>query len=98
MGIDAGPRRTQSSLYRNMTDLESVGLVQRVIGADDLTELASSDLELSSRPGTVPIRMVGVEGSVAVAHGADRTLGRHYVAVINVSQAIPSPAKEGPPQ
>lgn len=31
------PRLTQSSMYRNMTDLETVGVVQKVIGTDDRT-------------------------------------------------------------
>ena len=29
------PRLTLSSIYRNMTDLEAVGVVQKVVGADD---------------------------------------------------------------
>ena len=31
------PKLTVSSVYRNMTDLETVGVVQKVIGADDRT-------------------------------------------------------------
>lgn len=35
--LDMRPRLTQSSMYRNMTDLETVGVVQKVIGTDDRT-------------------------------------------------------------
>jgi Fur family transcriptional regulator, ferric uptake regulator len=41
--LEAGPRLTQSSLYRNMADLESVGIVQRVVGTDDLTRFELSE-------------------------------------------------------
>lgn len=37
------PRLTQSSLYRNMGDLESAGLVQRVVGTDDVTRFELSE-------------------------------------------------------
>ena len=33
--LELRPRLTQSSLYRNMADLESVGVVRRVAGVDD---------------------------------------------------------------
>ncbi len=35
--LEQRPKLTQSSMYRNMTDLETVGIVQKVIGADDRT-------------------------------------------------------------
>ncbi|WP_419930127.1 Fur family transcriptional regulator [Candidatus Poriferisocius sp.] len=35
--LELRPRLTQSSLYRNMADLESVGVVRRVAGVDDST-------------------------------------------------------------
>lgn len=35
--LELRPSLTQSSLYRNMADLESVGIVQRVAGVDDPT-------------------------------------------------------------
>lgn len=35
--IELRPKLTMSSLYRNMTDLEGVGVVQKVIGADEHT-------------------------------------------------------------
>ncbi|MCB0997999.1 MAG: transcriptional repressor [Acidimicrobiales bacterium] len=35
--LELRPRLTQSSMYRNMTDLEGVGVVQKVIGTDDRT-------------------------------------------------------------
>lgn len=33
--IELRPRLTMSSMYRNMNDLESVGVVQKVVGADE---------------------------------------------------------------
>lgn len=35
--LELRPRLTQSSMYRNMTDLEAIGVVQKLIGADDRT-------------------------------------------------------------
>lgn len=35
--VDLRPKLTLSSLYRNMTDLEAAGVVQKVIGTDDRT-------------------------------------------------------------
>ncbi|MBM3798556.1 MAG: transcriptional repressor [Actinobacteria bacterium] len=35
--LDRRPRLNQGSMYRNMTDLETAGVVQKVIGADDRT-------------------------------------------------------------
>lgn len=35
--LELRPRLTQSSVYRNMTDLEAVGVVQKVVGADERT-------------------------------------------------------------
>jgi Fe2+ or Zn2+ uptake regulation protein len=35
--VERRPRLNLGSLYRNMTDLEAVGVVQKVIGADDRT-------------------------------------------------------------
>lgn len=35
--VEQRPRLTLSSMYRNMTDLETAGVVQKVIGADDRT-------------------------------------------------------------
>jgi Fur family ferric uptake transcriptional regulator len=35
--LEMRPRLTQSSMYRNMTDLESAGVVQKVVGTDERT-------------------------------------------------------------
>ena len=35
--LELRPKLTQSSMYRNMTDLETLGVVQKVIGTDDRT-------------------------------------------------------------
>ena len=41
--LEFRPRLTQSSLYRNMADLESVGIVRRVVGIDDPTRYEFSE-------------------------------------------------------
>ncbi len=41
--LEFRPRLTQSSLYRNMADLESVGIVRRVVGVDDPTRYEFSE-------------------------------------------------------
>ncbi|MFV0524050.1 MAG: Fur family transcriptional regulator [Acidimicrobiales bacterium] len=41
--LNLEPRLTQSSLYRNMTDLEAVGIIQRVVGSDELTRYELSE-------------------------------------------------------
>ncbi len=41
--LELRPRLTQSSLYRNMADLESLGIVRRVVGVDDPTRYEFSE-------------------------------------------------------
>ena len=41
--LEMRPRLTQSSLYRNMADLEGVGIVRRVVGIDDPTRYELSE-------------------------------------------------------
>lgn len=41
--IELRPKLTMSSMYRNMTDLEAIGAVQKVIGADDRTRFELAD-------------------------------------------------------
>lgn len=41
--LEFRPRLTQSSLYRNMVDLESVGVVRRVVGINDVTRYEFSE-------------------------------------------------------
>ena len=41
--LEFRPRLTQSSLYRNMADLESVGIIRRVVGIDDPTRYELSE-------------------------------------------------------
>ena len=41
--LEMRPGLTQSSLYRNMADLESVGIVRRVVGANDPTRYEFSE-------------------------------------------------------
>lgn len=58
--VERRPRLTLSSIYRNMTDLEAAGIVQKVTGADDRTryELAEDLIghhhhSICTRCGTV---------------------------------------------
>ena len=41
--LELRPRLTRSSLYRNMADLESLGIVRRVVGVDDPTRYEFSE-------------------------------------------------------
>lgn len=66
--VELRPKLTQSSMYRNMTDLEMVGVVQKVIGTDDRTryELAEELIGhhhhvICTRCGTVDDFVVPVE-------------------------------------
>lgn len=47
------PRLRQSSVYRNLADLESVHLVRRVIGADELTRYEFSEDILGHHQGAL---------------------------------------------
>ena len=42
--LELRPKLTQSSMYRNMTDLETAGVVQKIVGTDERTrfELAET--------------------------------------------------------
>lgn len=41
--LELRPKLTQSSMYRNMADLESVGVVQKVVGADQRTRFEPAE-------------------------------------------------------
>lgn len=53
--LEAEPRLAQSSVYRNLADLESVRLVRRVIGSDDLTRYGFSEDILGHHHHTICI-------------------------------------------
>ncbi|MEA5558020.1 Fur family transcriptional regulator [Nodularia spumigena] len=71
--LEAGPRLTQSSLYRNMVDLESVGIVQRVVGTDDLTRFELSE-EIIGHHHHVICTTCGAVDDFVVPAPAERSL------------------------
>ncbi|WP_420437345.1 Fur family transcriptional regulator [Candidatus Poriferisocius sp.] len=71
--LEAGPRLTQSSLYRNMVDLESVGIVQRVVGTDDLTRYELSE-EIIGHHHHVVCTECGTVDDFVVPARAERSL------------------------
>jgi Fur family transcriptional regulator, ferric uptake regulator len=71
--LEAGPRLTQSSLYRNMVDLESVGIVQRVVGTDDLTRFELSE-EIIGHHHHVICTACGAVDDFVVPAPAERSL------------------------
>ena len=71
--LEAGPRLTQSSLYRNMVDLESVGIVQRVVGTDDLTRYELSE-EIIGHHHHVVCTECGAVDDFVVPSRAERSL------------------------
>lgn len=71
--LEAGPRLTQSSLYRNMIDLESVGIVQRVVGTDDLTRFELSEEIIGHHHHVICIECGAVDDFVVAAR-AERSL------------------------
>ncbi|MCY4423683.1 MAG: transcriptional repressor [Acidimicrobiaceae bacterium] len=65
--LEARPRLTQSSLYRNMADLESVGIVQRVVGTDDLTRYELSEAIIGHHHHVICTECGAVEDLVVAA-------------------------------
>lgn len=65
--LETRPQLTQSSLYRNMADLQSVGIVQRVVGADDLTRYELSEAIIGHHHHVICIECGAVEDLVVAA-------------------------------
>ncbi len=59
--LELHPRLTQSSLYRNMADLENVGIVRRVVGVDDLTRYEFSVDIIGHHHHTICTKCGGVD-------------------------------------
>ncbi len=68
------PSLTQSSLYRNMTDLESVGVVRRVAGVDDSTRYEFSVDIIGHHHHTICTVCGGVD-DFFMTPAAERSLG-----------------------
>jgi Fur family transcriptional regulator, ferric uptake regulator len=71
--LDLRPRLSQSSLYRNMADLESVGIVQRISGADDLTRYELSETIIGHHRHTICTECGAVDDFV-VSQRTERSL------------------------
>ena len=66
--LDSEPRLAQSSLYRNLADLESVEIVRRVVGADELTRYEFSEDILGRHHHTICTTCGVVDDFVLPAH------------------------------
>ena len=71
--LELGPRLTQSSLYRNMADLENVGVVRRVAGVDDPTRYEFSVDIIGHHHHTICTLCGGVDDFFMLA-AAERSL------------------------
>ncbi|MXV90202.1 MAG: hypothetical protein F4121_04990 [Acidimicrobiia bacterium] len=71
--LEMRPGLTQSSLYRNMADLESVGVVRRVVGASDPTRYEFSVDIIGHHHHTI-CAVCGVVDDFFMTAAAERTL------------------------
>jgi Fe2+ or Zn2+ uptake regulation protein len=71
--IELRPKLTLSSMYRNMTDLESVGVVQKVTGADDRTRFELAEQVIGHHHHSI-CTQCGAVGDFVVPARAERTL------------------------
>lgn len=71
--LDARPKLTQSSLYRNMTVLEQVGVVQRVTGTDERARFELAE-ELIGHHHHLVCRTCGRVDDFVVPDGAEAAL------------------------
>lgn len=65
--IERQPRLTLSSLYRNMTDLETAGVVQKVIGSDEHTRYELAEDLIGHHHHTICTRCGAVDDFVISA-------------------------------
>jgi Fe2+ or Zn2+ uptake regulation protein len=71
--VDRRPRLNLSSLYRNMTDLENVGIVRKVIGTDDRTRYELAE-ELIGHHHHIICTVCGNIGDFTVAPRTEKSL------------------------
>ncbi len=71
--IELQPRLTVSSMYRNMTDLETIGVVQKVIGADEHTRYELAE-DLIGHHHHHICTECGSVGDFAISPQAERSL------------------------
>ncbi len=87
--LEGGPRLTQSSLYRNMVDLESVGIVQRVVGTDDLTRYELSE-EIIGHHHHVVCTECGAVDDFVVPARAERSLDTAIAKALEDTGFVPT--------
>jgi Fe2+ or Zn2+ uptake regulation protein len=71
--LELRPKLTQSSMYRNMTDLEAAGVVHKVIGTDDRTRYELAEGLIGHHHHTICTRC-GAVGDFVVPGALERTL------------------------
>ncbi len=71
--LERRPRLTQSSMYRNMVDLEGAGVVQRVLGADDRARFELAEALIGHHHHSICTQCGAVDDFVVPAR-AERTL------------------------
>ncbi len=76
--LDLQPTLTQSSLYRNMADLENVGVVRRVVGADEASRYEFSADIIGHHHHTI-CTICGVVEDFRLARGAEASLEKALV-------------------
>jgi len=87
--LEGGPRLKQSSLYRNMVDLESVGIVQRVAGTDDLTRYELSE-EIIGHHHHVVCTECGAVDDFVVPVRAERSLDTAIAKALEDTGFVPT--------
>jgi Fur family ferric uptake transcriptional regulator/Fur family peroxide stress response transcriptional regulator len=71
--VDRRPKLTLSSIYRNMTDLERVGVVQKIVGADDHTRYELAEDLIGHHHHSICTSCGAIDDFV-VAKSAERSL------------------------
>jgi Fe2+ or Zn2+ uptake regulation protein len=71
--LEQRPKLTQSSLYRNMVDLEAAGVVHRLLGADDRARFELSE-EIIGHHHHLICSMCGAVDDFVVPARTERTL------------------------
>jgi Fe2+ or Zn2+ uptake regulation protein len=71
--LELRPKLTQSSMYRNMTDLEAAGIVQKVSGADDRARYELAEPFIGHHHHTI-CTSCGKVDDIVVSARTERTL------------------------
>ena len=87
--LEMSPGLTQSSLYRNMADLESVGIVRRVVGANDPTRYEFSEDIIGHHHHTI-CTVCGTVDDFFMPAAAERSLETSLDTALGASGFQPS--------